>query len=172
MIFFGGLLLVFGWPAYFFPLIAIGRGLRGRRVKRLAPASPQSKRSAAVSRRSVHRQRSGTRRAPGRTTSTGAASRTRRTHLRATKARPLVRPGSTATAPSAGGQPEQRPGLQRRARLHRERLRPAGKPARGGDSVQHRGEVIDKGRRRRVRHPGRGDARDFQERRHAARAGR
>jgi hypothetical protein len=40
MVFFGGLVLVFGWPAYFFPLIALGRGLRGRRVKRLAPASP------------------------------------------------------------------------------------------------------------------------------------
>jgi hypothetical protein len=40
MLFFGVLLLVFGWPAYFFPLIALGRVLRGRRVKRLVPASP------------------------------------------------------------------------------------------------------------------------------------
>jgi hypothetical protein len=40
MIFFGGLLLMFGWPGYFLPLIAIGAGLRGRHVKRLTPTSP------------------------------------------------------------------------------------------------------------------------------------
>lgn len=38
MIFVGGLLLIFGWPAYFFPLVFIGAGLRARHVKRLAPA--------------------------------------------------------------------------------------------------------------------------------------
>jgi hypothetical protein len=40
MIFFGGLLLMFGWPGYFLPLIAIGAGLRGRHVKRLTPTTP------------------------------------------------------------------------------------------------------------------------------------
>ena len=40
MVFVGGLVLIFGWPAYFFPLIALGAWLRGRRLKRLAPASP------------------------------------------------------------------------------------------------------------------------------------
>jgi hypothetical protein len=39
MVFFGVLLLIFGWPFYFLPLIAIGAGLRRRRVKRLAPAT-------------------------------------------------------------------------------------------------------------------------------------
>lgn len=38
LIFIGGLLLMLGWPAYFFPLIAIGAALRRRRVKRLASA--------------------------------------------------------------------------------------------------------------------------------------
>jgi hypothetical protein len=40
MVFVGGLLLIFGWPAYFFPLIAVGVRLRGRRARRLAQASP------------------------------------------------------------------------------------------------------------------------------------
>jgi hypothetical protein len=40
MVFFGGLLLGLGWPFYFLPLIAIGAGLRRRRMKGLAPAIP------------------------------------------------------------------------------------------------------------------------------------
>ena len=38
MVFFGGLLLGLGWPFYFLPLIAIGGGLRRRRLRRLAAA--------------------------------------------------------------------------------------------------------------------------------------
>lgn len=38
MIFLGGLLLVPGWPAYFWPLIAIGAALRRRRVKQVTSA--------------------------------------------------------------------------------------------------------------------------------------
>jgi hypothetical protein len=40
MVFFGGLVLAFGWPLYFFPLIAAGAGLRGRRARSPSPASP------------------------------------------------------------------------------------------------------------------------------------
>ena len=36
MVFFGGLLLGLGWPVYFFPLIAVGTELRGKRARRLA----------------------------------------------------------------------------------------------------------------------------------------
>jgi hypothetical protein len=39
LIFVGGLLLAFGWPLYFLPLIGIGVLLRGRRRKRLAAAA-------------------------------------------------------------------------------------------------------------------------------------
>jgi cytochrome c biogenesis protein CcdA len=39
MVFFGGLVLAFGWPLYFFPLIAAGAGLRGRRARRPSPAA-------------------------------------------------------------------------------------------------------------------------------------
>jgi hypothetical protein len=35
LLFTGGLLLIFGWPVYFLPLIAIGAGLRSWHVKRL-----------------------------------------------------------------------------------------------------------------------------------------
>lgn len=40
IVFIGGLLLMVGWPVYFFPLIAIGAYLRGRRVNQAAPAPP------------------------------------------------------------------------------------------------------------------------------------
>lgn len=36
MVFFGGLLLAIGWPAYFFPLIVLGAELRGRGERRRA----------------------------------------------------------------------------------------------------------------------------------------
>ncbi len=36
MVFFGGLVLGLGWPAYFFPLIAVGSEIRGMRSKRTA----------------------------------------------------------------------------------------------------------------------------------------
>ena len=35
LIFFGGLVLIPGWPVYFFPLIAAGAYIRSRRAKRL-----------------------------------------------------------------------------------------------------------------------------------------
>ena len=37
LIFFGGLVLIPGWPLYFFPLIAAGSYIRSRRAKRLTP---------------------------------------------------------------------------------------------------------------------------------------
>lgn len=39
LIFFGGLVLIPGWPLYFFPLIAAGAYIGSRRAKKLAPAS-------------------------------------------------------------------------------------------------------------------------------------
>ena len=39
LIFFGGLLLIPGWPLYFFPLIAAGAYIRSRQAKRLTPES-------------------------------------------------------------------------------------------------------------------------------------
>lgn len=42
MVFVGGLLVIFGWPAYFFPLIFVGAGLRARRARRLAPGAGSS----------------------------------------------------------------------------------------------------------------------------------
>jgi hypothetical protein len=46
MIFVGGLLLIFGWPAYFFPLIFIGAGLRARRARRHTSGSGSSQERA------------------------------------------------------------------------------------------------------------------------------
>jgi len=37
LIFFGGLVLIPGWPLYFFPLIAAGAYIRSKRAKRLTP---------------------------------------------------------------------------------------------------------------------------------------
>jgi hypothetical protein len=42
MVFVGGLLLVFGWPGYFFPLIFAGAGVRAKRARRLATSSGSS----------------------------------------------------------------------------------------------------------------------------------
>jgi cytochrome c biogenesis protein CcdA len=39
MVFFGGLVLAFGWPLYFFPLIAAGAGLQARRARRPSPVA-------------------------------------------------------------------------------------------------------------------------------------
>ena len=39
LVFFGGLLLIPGWPLFFFPLIAAGAYIRSKRAKRLTPES-------------------------------------------------------------------------------------------------------------------------------------
>jgi hypothetical protein len=44
LIFIGGLLLMFGWPVYFLPLIAVGVGLRRWHVKRLVAHRPVNRR--------------------------------------------------------------------------------------------------------------------------------
>ena len=58
------------------------------------------------------------------------------------------------------GQPGERPGLQRGARLHGDLVRRTGKPGRVRHPFQHRVQVVDDGCLGRVRHPVRRGARD------------
>ena len=48
LIFIGGLLLMFGWPVYFLPLIGSGVGLRSWHAKRLASPRPVNRRRLVV----------------------------------------------------------------------------------------------------------------------------